>query len=91
MSDDDETGRRIGRDAERKERARRETGHSPLRGLAVFGMVGWSVAVPTLGGIFLGLWLDRNWPADFSWTITLLVAGVLVGAALAWRWIARER
>lgn len=71
-------------------RARRVPEHSILHGLAVFGMVGWTVAVPTVSGIFLGIWLDREWPVSFSWTLTLLVAGALVGSVMAWRWVLRS-
>ncbi|MBC7185268.1 MAG: ATPase F0F1, partial [Marinobacter sp.] len=50
----------IGRRARRLKKARENPGVSPLRGLGAFGMVGWSIAVPTVGGAFLGLWLDRT-------------------------------
>ena len=53
-------------------------------------MIGWSVAVPTVGGIFLGRWLDRVAPQSFSWTIALLLGGVVVGGIIAWRWVDRE-
>ena len=65
-------------------------GPSPLRGIGVFGMIGWAVAVPTVGGAFLGLWLDRVLPQGFSWTIALILGGVVIGAFLAWAWIDRE-
>ncbi len=50
----------IGRRAERKLRARKEKHHTGWFGLSIFGLVGWSVAVPALMGIALGLWLDRR-------------------------------
>jgi ATP synthase protein I len=53
-------------------------------------MVGWTVAVPTIAGIFLGIWLDREWPVTFSWTLTLLVTGALLGSVMAWRWVLRS-
>ncbi len=56
----------------------------------MFGLVGWSVAVPTLIGIALGTWIDRTWPGEVSWTLTLLFVGVVIGCANAWRWIQRE-
>jgi ATP synthase protein I len=80
----------IGRRAERMKRARDDPGDSPLRGLGTFGMIGWSIAVPTVGGAFLGLWLDRVFPQAFSWPIALILAGVVLGGLLAWRWIGRE-
>lgn len=59
-------------------------------GLGMMGLVGWSVAVPTLLGAVLGVWLDKHYPAPYSWTLSLLVAGLLLGCLNAWRWIARE-
>jgi ATP synthase protein I len=82
---------RIGRDAPRKLAARDNPGPSPLRGIGVFGMVGWAIAVPMVGGTFLGLWLDRVAPQAFSWTIAMILGGVVVGGLLAWRWIEREK
>lgn len=80
----------IDRRAKRMKVARDHPGSSPLRGISVFGMIGWSIAVPVVGGTFLGRWLDRVVPQDFSWTITLIVAGVLLGGVLAWRWMQKE-
>jgi ATP synthase protein I len=57
----------------------------------MFGVIGWSVSVPTLIGIVLGVWLDRRWPGSFSWTLALLLAGVTVGCLNAWYWVSQER
>lgn len=80
----------IGKRARRMQAARDNPGPSPLRGIGTFGMIGWSVAVPTVGGAFLGLWLDRVAPQAFSWTIALILGGVALGALLAWAWVGRE-
>lgn len=80
----------IGRRARRLKKARENPGVSPLRGLGAFGMVGWSIAVPTVGGAFLGLWLDRTLPQDFPWVLALILAGVTLGGFIAWAWIGRE-
>ena len=80
----------IGRDAARKKAARDTPGPSPLRGIGVFGMIGWAIVVPTVGGAFLGLWLDRVAPQGFSWAIALILGGVVVGGLLAWAWIDKE-
>jgi ATP synthase protein I len=80
----------IGRKAERKLKARKERKRSILFGLGMFGLVGWSVAVPTLIGIMIGLWLDTRYPGLPSWTLTLLFAGVLLGCLNAWYWVRRE-
>ncbi|MDX5976626.1 AtpZ/AtpI family protein [Vreelandella alkaliphila] len=80
----------IGRRARRLRKAREEPGTSPLRGLGVFGMIGWSIAVPTVAGAFFGLWLDRNMPQDFQWTIALILGGVALGGFIAWAWVSKE-
>lgn len=56
-------------------------------GLGVFGVVGWSVAIPTLVGVAIGLWIDKNWPSQYSWTLTLLIGGVMLGCVNAWYWV----
>lgn len=80
----------IARQAERKKSIRENPGPSPLRGIGTFGMIGWSVAVPTVGGAFLGHWLDRVTPQAFSWTIALILGGVVLGGSIAVAWINKE-
>lgn len=75
----------------RKLRARRTRNKSLWLGLGMMGAVGWSVAIPTLIGIILGIWLDARWPGNFSWTLLLLISGLLLGCANAWLWVAREQ
>ncbi|MCB1363373.1 MAG: AtpZ/AtpI family protein [Rhodobacteraceae bacterium] len=87
---DDDSASRIGRRAQRMKEARERSGPSPLRGFGTFGMIGWSVAVPTVGGALLGLWLDRVAPQAFSWTLALLLGGVVLGGLIAWGWIEKE-
>ncbi|PQA89575.1 AtpZ/AtpI family protein [Hyphococcus luteus] len=81
----------IERKAARKIKARREGRHSIWFGFGMFGLIGWAVAVPTLIGVALGLWLDRVAPTSFSWTLALIVAGVCLGCWNAWRWVSQER
>jgi ATP synthase protein I len=71
-------------------RARREKNQSIWFGFGMFGVIGWSIVVPTLLGIFLGLWIDRTWPNQFSWTLMLMLAGLLVGCLNAWNWVNSE-
>jgi ATP synthase protein I len=82
--------RKVGRKAARKLRARREADRGAWFWLGMFGLVGWSVAVPTVLGIALGVWLDHTWPGRVSWTLTLLFIGVVVGGLNAWYWIQQE-
>jgi len=81
----------VGSRAERKLRARQETQRGIWFGLGMFGVVGWAVAVPTVIGVALGVWLDRAHPARYSWTLMLLVVGIALGCLNAWRWLSRER
>src|SRR5690606_40079290 len=60
-------------------------------GLGMFGIIGWSVSVPTVIGALLGVWLDRRLPGSFSWTLALLLGGVTLGCFNAWYWISQER
>ncbi|SLN31000.1 Putative F0F1-ATPase subunit (ATPase_gene1) [Roseovarius litorisediminis] len=86
----DKSAEDIARHAKRLKSARDKPGPSPLRGIGTFGMIGWSIAVPTVGGAFLGLWLDRVAPQRFSWTIALILGGVVLGAFIAASWINKE-
>lgn len=59
-------------------------------GLGTLGTIGWSVSVPTLAGALLGAWWDRHHPSPHSWTLALLVAGLILGCANAWHWVWTE-
>jgi len=59
-------------------------------GLGLMGVIGWSVVVPTLLGAALGLWLDSHYAGARSWTMALLIAGLVLGCFNAWIWIAKE-
>lgn len=82
-------GKVVGDKEERKLRAQREK-KSVWSGLGLFGMVGWSIAVPTLLGAALGIWLDKNYKESFSWTLSLLIAGLMFGCVIAWNWVQKE-
>ncbi len=80
----------IGGKAARKLKARRRGDSGVWFGLGMMGLVGWSVAVPTLLGAALGVWLDTHYPAPHSWTLSLLVVGLVLGCVNAWHWVAKE-
>ena len=80
----------IGTKAARKLRARRHVAKTVWFGLGMMGLIGWSVAIPTLLGAMLGLWLDQHYPGGRSWTLALLVAGLCLGCFNAWYWVAGE-
>jgi ATP synthase protein I len=88
--DAERLSKEVGSKAERKIRARGEEDRGVWFGLGMFGLVGWAVAVPTVLGILIGLWLDQRFPGKPSWTLTLLFLGVVLGCLNAWYWVRRE-
>jgi ATP synthase protein I len=80
----------IGAKAARKQRAQRAGDQGVWFGLGMSGLIGWSVAVPTVLGAVLGVWLDAQHPKAFSWTLTLLFAGLILGCFNAWHWVAQQ-
>lgn len=83
-------GREVGVRAARKLRAQRHVTRTVWFGLGMIGLIGWSVAIPTLLGAALGLWLDGRYPGGRSWTLALLVAGLAIGCLNAWHWVSKE-
>jgi ATP synthase protein I len=82
--------RQVAAKAARKLRGQREGTQGVWFGLGMSGVIGWSVTVPTVLGVMGGLWLDRRHPGTHSWTLMLLVGGLVLGCANAWHWIAQE-
>ena len=81
---------KIAAQAARKLKAQRAGTQSAWFGLGMVGVIGWSVTVPTLLGALLGAWWDRHHPGPHSWTLALLVAGLVIGCANAWVWVAQQ-
>jgi len=71
--------RKIEKKEKRKLRARDKKYQAIWFGMGLFGVIGWSVMVPTLIGIAVGIWADRRWPGNISWTLTSLFKNVLSG------------
>jgi len=86
-----EAFKRFGKEAQKSEsrkiRGRKEKDDTVWFGLGMFGVVGWSVAIPTLIGVAVGIWIDKSWPSQFSWTLMLLIGGLMVGCMNAWYWV----
>lgn len=70
---------------ERRARAQREGSRSIGQDLALAGVIGWTLVIPTLLGVYAGRALDRRFGSGVFWTLGLLVAGVVVGCVLAWQ------
>lgn len=81
---------KVGTKATRRIKARRNRHTGVWFGLGMMGLIGWSVVVPTLLGVSIGIWLDRGYPGGRSWTLALLVAGLLGGCLNAALWVAKE-
>jgi ATP synthase protein I len=91
-ADNEETvfSRQVGAQAARKLKAQRGANKSVWFGLGMSGLIGWSVTVPTLIGVALGIWADRRYPSRFSWTLMLLFIGLIIGCFSAWHWVDSE-
>ena len=80
----------IGAKVKRKLKAQRYSGAGMWFGLGMMGLIGWSIAIPTLLGTALGMWLDKHYGDERSWTLALLLAGLVFGCFTAWSWVNKE-
>lgn len=76
--------------AKLKIKARGKKSTSLWFGLGFMGLIGWSIAIPTLLGTLLGMWLDKHHQNEHSWTLALLIAGLMIGCFTAWNWLSLE-
>ena len=86
----DDFSRQVGAQAARKLKAQRGAAKSIWFGLGMSGLIGWSVTVPTLIGAALGIWVDKHYPSPYSWTLMLLLIGLIIGCFNAWHWVDSE-
>lgn len=80
----------VGKKAQRRAKARRTRDRSIWFGVGMFGVVGWTVAMTTIIGVVIGIWIDRIWPGPYSWTLTFLFIGLIIGCMNAWYWVNKE-
>ena len=90
MKDQTAFSREVGAKAARKLKARRNSTKNVWFGLGMMGLIGWSVVVPTLLGTAFGIWLDNRHPGSYSWTLMLLVIGLIIGCLNAWHWVSKQ-
>jgi len=83
--------KKIEKKEKRKLRARSKKNQAVWFGMGLFGVIGWSVMIPTVIGIAVGIWADKKWPGQISWTLTFLFAGIILGCLNAWYWVEKER
>jgi ATP synthase protein I len=65
----------------------REGEPSFARQAAQIGILGWTIVLPTLIGVFAGRWVDRRFGTGIFWTGPLLLLGLALGCWSAWRWM----
>jgi ATP synthase protein I len=80
----------VRRHRERRARAQRDSRRSIGEDLALAGVIGWTLVIPALLGIYAGRALDRRFGSGVFWTLGLLVAGIVVGCVLAWQRLNRS-
>ena len=88
--DRDEDFVRLIGEKEKRRLAARKRGDNTWFGLGMFGLVGWSFAIPMLLFLGLGIWIDSARGSVYSWTLMMLFLGVVAGGANAWFWVRHE-
>jgi len=86
----DRLSEQVAKKEQRKIRARRDRDRSIWYGLGMFGLIGWSIALPTILAVAIGIWLDRGGRHKYSFTLICLFVGVVIGCWIAWYWVKRE-
>lgn len=82
--------REVERQEERSRIAREEGDRTIRHGFSSFGVVGWSIVVPTLLGIVVGAWLDSRADGGIRFTLSFMAFGLIVGIVNVWKWLHRE-
>lgn len=72
------------------ERARQGRHLTFWEGLSLTGTVGWMISLPAVLGALAGRWLDGHFRSGVFWTLSLLLLGLTLGCASAWRHSRRE-
>ena len=58
--------------------------------LGQIGVLGWTIVVPTLLGLVLGRWLDRQAGGGVFFSAPLLMLGAAAGMWFAVKWMHRQ-
>ena len=74
----------------REEEGRSDPEPSLAARLGQAGVLGWTIIVPTLLGLFFGHWLDATFHTGVFFSAPLLMGGAGLGFWLAWRWMHRQ-
>lgn len=76
--------------AERDRRGREDPEPSLGRRLGQIGILGWTIVVPALVGLFAGRAADRAFGTGIFFSAPMLMLGVAFGFWSAWRWMHRQ-
>lgn len=80
----------VQKDIDRLEKAKREK-RTLLAQTVYLGTLGLMLALPIVAGAYLGSWLDEKLKGySVSWTITLILLGVFVGAVNVYLFVKRN-
>jgi ATP synthase protein I len=58
--------------------------------LGQIGVLGWTIVLPALLGLFVGRWLDKAAHSGVFFSAPLVMLGAGLGLWLAWRWMSRQ-
>jgi ATP synthase protein I len=73
-----------------KRRAKEKSVEGTLFSFALFGIVGWSIAIPAILFALLGRFIDAKAGGGYTFTLPLIVLGIVAGSFNAWRFISKE-
>jgi ATP synthase protein I len=73
----------------RRRRRLAEGEPSLARYLGQVGVLGWTIVLPALGGLFFGRWLDHRFGTGVFWSAPLMLLGLALGCWSGWKWIRR--
>jgi len=76
--------------ADRDRKGREDPEPSLGRRLGQIGILGWTIVVPTLIGLFAGRAADRALGTGIFFSAPLLMVGAAIGLWSAWRWMHRQ-
>lgn len=88
--DNDELARRVEQQAQRMQRAERDR-PTLLAQTVYLGSLGLMFILPVVAGVYLGHWLDGKLAGySMRWTLSLLFAGLVIGAFNVY-WLIRSQ
>ena len=76
--------------AAKQQRSAEDHSQIAWEGIGRFGMVGWSITLPILGGLLLGWFIDNATGHGHFWMTMLFFAGLIFGCISTAYWLFRE-